>query len=246
MNRAILLLPGPKAIEEGQHLDVVADALDSLTSLHRDKPKFRAFITAILRQIQPLVDASEKMLLWRSINQAQGETLAHIAEIVGAPLVTTEDVSLGLIGWQDEEGGLPMWDETNPTITGGRFRERDEQDVDVTWNNAQLQRFVIRAQILKNHSHGFTPEMSEALGILFGGGLAFVENNKDMSFDINIGHLLESLEVFLLREWDILPRPAGVELRTFVHWDNTLPVFGFDHQQGTSGFDVGYFALAVR
>jgi hypothetical protein len=228
----------------GEHLDVVGQALSEITSLHREQPKYRAFITAILQQVQPLVDAGEKMLLWRDIDYAEGDALLKIAEVVGAPRVFTDELLSIFIGFDDQELAMPMWDETDPAIEGGRWRERNEAEITLE-NRWEAQRVVIRAQILKNHSHGFTPEMSDALALLFRTDTAFVQNNKDMSFDVNVGRILTPIEVLLIRDYDILPRPAGVQLREFTYWDNTKPVFGFEHQTGTEGFDVGYFALLV-
>jgi hypothetical protein len=226
------------------HLDVTDEALSRLTSLHHDKPKYRAFITAILQQVQPLVDAGEKMLLWRDIDYAEGDALLKIAEVVGAPRIFTDKLLSIFIGFEGQEFAMPMWDETDPAIEGGRWRERNE--VEITADNRwEAQRVVIRAQILKNQSHGFTPEMSEALALLFRTDLAFVQNNKNMSFDVNVGHILTPIEVLLIRDYDILPRPAGVQLRDFTYWDNSKHVFGFEHQAGTFGFDDGYFALMV-
>ena len=72
------------------HIDIVDQALGEITSLHRDKVKYRAFITAVIEQLQPLVDAAEQMMLWRDIDYAEGDALLKIAEIVGAPNVTND------------------------------------------------------------------------------------------------------------------------------------------------------------
>ncbi len=192
------------------HINIVEDALSKITSKHADKLKFRAFITAVIQQIQPFIDSAEKMMLWRDIDEAQGDALYKIAEIVGAPIVYEGDL-----------GGV----------------EGDDL--------YEAQRVVIRAKIIKNHSHGYTPEIQRSLATLFGTDFAFVQNNFDMSFDINVGALMTPVEIQLIALYDILPRPAGVRIRNFVYWDNTLPVFGFAHQPDTFGFGVGYFALKV-
>jgi len=192
------------------HINIVDQALSEITSLHADKQKFRAFITAVLKQIQPFIDSAEQMMLWRDIDEAEGDMLYKIAEIVGAPIVNQDD--LGPI-----EGDDPY----------------------------EAQRVVIRAKIIKNHSHGYTPEIQRSLATLFGTNFAFVQNNFNMSFDINVGAILTPVEIQLIALYDILPRPAGVRIHDFVYWDNALPVFGFAHQPDTFGFGVGYFALKV-
>lgn len=227
-----------------KHIDVVSQALDEITSLHRDKANFRAFITAVIRQIQPFIDSCEQMMLWLDIDNAQGDMLYKIAEIVGAPIVYTDQLLYTYVGFQGQDYALPMYDETDPTIVGGRWR--DQSEIEPTVDDIyEAQRVVVRAKILKNQSHGYTPEIQRALSMLFSAESTFVQNNKDMSFDVNVGALLTPTEIKLIREYDILPRPAGVQIHNFVYWDGNLPVFGFEHQAGTFGFDVGYFALDI-
>jgi hypothetical protein len=231
-------------VSDERHIAIVNEALGEITSLHRDQPKYRAFIEAVLQQIQPLIDAGEKMMLWRDIDLAQGDALLKIAETVGAPRIFTDKLLSIFIGFEDQELAMPMWDETDATIEGGRWREKNE--VAITLDNRwEAQRVVVRAQILRNMSHGFTPEMQQSVALLFRTDTAFIQNNKDMSFDLNVGHILTPIEVLLIRDYDILPRPAGVQLRDFVYWDATKPVFGFAHQAGAFGFDEGYFALEI-
>lgn len=191
------------------HIDFVEQGLGEITNKHWTQPNYRAFLTAILKQFQPLMDALELMFLWRDIDEAEGDALLKIAEIVGAPDVTND-----------------------PLLSGA----------DDPWDS---QRMVIRAKILKNQSHGYTPEIQQSVAILFAADVAIVQNNFDMSFDVNIGAIPTDTERLLIETYDILPRPAGVQIKNFVYWDNTLHVFGFDHQPDTYGFDDGYLSLTV-
>jgi len=224
--------------------DIVAESLARITSRHRDQQNYRAFLTAVLRQIQPILDAGQRMLLWRDIAFARGDALYKIAEIVGAPIVYSEQTLFIFVGFEGQQYALPLWDESAPDVIGGRWREEGESEIDLE-HLYEMQRMVIHAEILRNHSHGYTPEIAQSLVLLFGADLAFVENNRNMTFDVNVGHILTPVEVYLIRDFDILPRPAGVDLRDFVYWDGGLPVFGFDHQANTEGFGEGYLALMV-
>lgn len=221
-------------------VDVVDQALSEITSLHRDKPNFRAFITAVIRQMQPFIDACQQMMLWRDIDEAEGDALLQIAEIVGAPIIPPVEIT-AFIGFDDQSMALPMWDDLTPEVVGGRWRDGSETGA----YSYEAQRVVIRAEILKNQSHGYTPEIQESVALLFSAEMAFVENNKDMSFDVNVGTILTPIEIELINDYDILPRPAGVQIKNFVYWNNALPVFGFAHQSDTFGFGVGYFAFKV-
>ena len=223
------------------HIDFVEQGLGEITSKHWTQPNYRAFITAILKQFQPLMDALELMFLWRDIDEAEGDALLKIAEIVGAPIIPPVEVP-AFIGFDDQTLCLPMWDDLSPEVVGGRWR--DEQGSSTVYSY-EAQRVVIRAKIIKNHSHGYTPEIQQSVALLFSAEMAFVENNRDMSFNINVATLLTPIEIELIRDYDILPRPAGVQIKDFVYWDNREPVFGFSHQADTYGFGVGYFAYKV-
>ena len=222
-------------------IDFVKQGLGEITNKHWTQPNYRAFITAILKQFQPLMDALQLMFLWRDIDEAEGDALLKIAEIVGAPIIPPVEVA-AFIGFSDQTDALPMWDDLSPEVIGGFWR--DEQGAQ-SFYSYEAQRVVIRAKILKNQSHGYTPEIQQSVALLFSAEMAFVENNKDMSFNVDVATLLTPVEIELIRDYDILPRPAGVQIKGFVYWDNKLPVFGFDHQPDTYGFGVGYFAYKV-
>ena len=95
------------------HIDFVEQGLGEITSKHWTQPNYRAFITAILQQLQPLMDACEQMMLWRDIDEAEGDALLKIAEIVGAPIIPPVEIA-AFIGFDgDQTYSMPMWDDPN-------------------------------------------------------------------------------------------------------------------------------------
>ena len=235
----------PKYIEpEGQ---LLTEAQGLLTSLWTDKPTAQALLNIYVQPLQQLYDLLAKIILWMDVDNAEGDILYKLAERVGAPIVYTDQIQSQFIGWDDQEDGLPMADTQQKDLLAGRWREDNEADITAE-SQWEAERMVVKAKILKNQSHGYTPEVQQALSILFDGCFTYVHNNMDMSFGIDIGRILTPIEIQLIRTYDILPRPAGVQIDKVVYWDSTLPVFAFEHQRsipGAAGFGVGYMALGI-
>jgi len=100
-------------------------------------------------------------------------------------------------------------------------------DSDKTQNlTAEQQRLVIKLRYFQLTSRGTVPEINRFLNQLFGvQGGAFVIDPHDMSFAIyQFGFNPDSQLRFILDEFDLLPRPAGVGVK----WQVQMrPVFGF-------------------
>lgn len=90
----------------------------------------------------------------------------------------------------------------------------------------EQQRLVIKLRYFQLTSRGTVPEINRFLNQLFGvQGGAFVIDPHDMSFAIyQFGFNPDSQLRFILDEFDLLPRPAGVGVK----WQVQMrPVFGF-------------------
>lgn len=100
-------------------------------------------------------------------------------------------------------------------------------DSDKTQNlTVEQQRLVIKLRYFQLTSRGTVPEINRFLNQLFGvQGGAFVIDPHDMSFAIyQFGFNPDSQLRFILDEFDLLPRPAGVGVK----WQVQMrPVFGF-------------------
>jgi len=89
----------------------------------------------------------------------------------------------------------------------------------------EQQRLVIKLRYFQLTSRGTVPEINRFLGQLFGDGNVFVIDPHDMSFAIyQFNFNPDSQLRFILDEFDLLPRPAGVGVK----WQVKMrPVFGF-------------------
>lgn len=90
-------------------------------------------------------------------------------------------------------------------------------------------RLLLRAKIVKNHSHGTNEDLIKGLSYLFATNYVAIDDNNDMSIRIGVGKMLGEVEKAIYYLLDILPRPGGVLINYRVMFDANK-YFGFEGQ----------------
>lgn len=90
-------------------------------------------------------------------------------------------------------------------------------------------RLLLRAKIVKNHSHGTNEDLIKGLSYLFATNYVAIDDNNDMSIRIGVGKMLGEVEKAIYYLLDILPRPGGVLINYRVMFDANKH-FGFEGQ----------------
>lgn len=95
-------------------------------------------------------------------------------------------------------------------------------------------RLLLRAKIVKNHSRGTNEDLLKGLMYVFGTASAAIDDNNDMTVSIGVGKVLNTVEQVMLNLLDILPRPAGVQIRYRAMYDinNHFDFMGQAHALG--------------
>lgn len=97
-------------------------------------------------------------------------------------------------------------------------------------------RILLKGQFLKMTTNGSIPEMNRYLSLLFGAqGAAYVVDNYDMTIRYVFEFLPNEEQLYLLKNVDFLPRPAGVQYEILVLNDEFLGFKGSDMQPFDSG-----------
>lgn len=73
-------------------------------------------------------------------------------------------------------------------------------------------RLLIRARISRNNSDATIDGITDALAFIVGDGLTEVRDNQDMTFSVVFAEILTTPQRFAIENYDIIPRPQGVEL----------------------------------
>ena len=129
--------------------------------------------------------------------------------------------------------GLAIWG-----ILLGIPRVYDVNGVNTSLSTEQY-RTVILARLRLLKMRATVPEINSLLKFLFGKyGKAYVVDNHDMTMTYHFNFNLTNLQISVLQNVTLLPRPAGVKINIVVLGDD---VFGFNGSNGYP-FDQARFA----
>lgn len=136
-------------------------------------------------------------------------------------------------------GGYPFWG-FGPALTGaenfdrGNFGTNSSSGVSLT---LEQKRLILRLRYFRLTNKGNVTDINAFLKTIFSSsGPVFILDNLDMTIDYVFQFTLNASLEFVFREFDILPRPAGVKLNTVT---SLRAVFGFDNTH--LNFDNGNF-----
>lgn len=194
-----------------------------ITSQHRDKPKFVAMVSAVAGAIGDITAAIQSLPRSFDLDDAVGKQLDIVGEWIGQPRTVGGVLTLGYFGFSDNVVAEPFGEEGDPSI-GGRFYEEGEAFTSTSVLADPEYRTVLRAKILRNHYQGTTPEIVDALRLIFNAP-AHVDDDGTMSIIVVINAPISTIGQALLTDFDLLPRPAGVKIRDIIYTDLSADAF---------------------
>ena len=194
--------------------------IDLITSEHKTKPKFRAYVEKFLNTLSNGIEQSGSILTTYSgtntillnmdslfnIETATGQQL----DVLGTLLGITRDLPIS-----DPDLPLPL--------------------------NDNLYRLVLKSKIIMDNWDGTNEGMAEAMQTLFPGLPAEFVDNQDMTITINLIYpdLSPALAV-LIQEGYVVPKPSGVRV---IYNIQEGTGFGWDSDTTfISGWDTGIWA----
>lgn len=201
------------------------------------KPKARATAQLIDQYFsdtwQGLVDLPNVL----NIETASGKNLDLVGQHVGQSRVLMGLAPRGLFGFKRASGAQSFG---HAGLGGGKwYRTGDVISDSVVLDDDDF-RFLIRCRISKNHMLGTVPDITQALDFIFG-GQACVYDQFDMSFTVTIrSDQVTAFKRYAIQTLDILPRPAGVNVKYVVLAN--INAFGFAGAPGAQGFNQGKLA----
>lgn len=215
------------------------DYLALVTSLHRDKPRYIATLTAVL---SPLVDAqgaAEGLPAAFDIDTAVGAQL----DVVGAWVGRTRQVATPLAGvyftFDDADLGFDQAVWLGPFAPLAGLVNLDDESY----------RTLLRAKIAANNWDGTTATAAAALGGLLTAPAArlLVQDNQDMTMDVAVsGARPDAVTRALLSGGYVPLKPHGVAVGYMVTSLDGSACFGFDVDNDyIAGFDSGAWAEAL-
>ena len=227
-------------VNVGPSLGDVTTYLNLVTSEHRNKPNFIAFLTAVL---QPLVDTQAVLLTMSGLydlDVAVGQQLDVVGQWVGA----SRNLSVPLIGVYF------AFDMANIGFDQGTWYGPFDPTSGLVSLPDDAFRTLIRATIAANHWDGTINGAYAAWNILFAGtGIGIlIQDLGDMHMLFALtGPVPDAVTLALLEGGYLSLVPAGVQVDNYYSPSvPDTPYFGFDAQNSNvAGFDTGAWGLAA-
>lgn len=186
-----------------------------LIQQYRNQPKFIAWIELYAGIMQEIEDTVFDMLLLRDVETAVGAQLDVIGRIVGQDRAIADAspfVFFGMLDGVTPDTTTGSFGDLDNAATGERFRSIGESAAgDVTLADPEY-RLFIKAKILKNYTGGTANEIIASTTLLAETD-TYTYTESEMQIDINFTPgSISATTLNLLQNFDLLPRPAGVEL----------------------------------
>lgn len=204
--------------------------LNRIYAQYRDKPKAVDWYNITPTIADEIFNAANKTRLSYNIDTATSYELNVIGVIVGASRsfesrVTFETNDFGEVNVQF--GGFEIqFQAVGQSIT---------QEV-----SDEIFKILIKAKISKNNNDGTIDGMLGALQFIIPDNISRIIDHDDMSFSVSFGEELSSIQVMILNNFDILPRPQGVKFLGYVDETN-LTQFGGVNSFGDDRAQFGFY-----
>lgn len=204
--------------------------VDRVYAQYRDKTKAVAWYDIVPTVAGDIFDTAEQTRQSYDIDNATSNELDVLGVIVGASRsfesqVTFDTNNFGEVGVQF--GGVDIQFQTS-----GQSITQKVSD--------EIFKILIKAKISKNNNDGTIDGMLNALQFIIPDNISRIIDHDDMSFSVSFGEQLSSVQVMILNNFDILPRPQGVKFLGFVDEAN-LTQFGGNASWGDDRAQFGLF-----
>lgn len=202
--------------------------LERVPSQHRERPKFKATLTAFLDpfvRLQNLIDDAPRLY---DVDEARGSQL----DVVGRWVGTDRFVATPLSGIYFE------WEGTKQTgWNAGQWKGRFDPSAGLVALDDDTYRALIKLQIAANAWDGSSDGAYAAWDAIFDTSSIVIEDHQDMSIVIGIAGRLNSSAQKSLFTKGLSPfKPAGIQVKIyFISSDGRSPIFAWGVQ--TSALD---------
>lgn len=185
------------------NMDHVERAKSRIINQYREKPRLGRWLT-LLPEIanEQIEKALDQLYGSYDVDTVTGELLNVVGRIVGVPRPILRGAAYDVFGYAGNDSYTNY--NVAPYIGDGAV-------VDAPLNN-DLYRKLIKAKIARNISDGTIDSIIQVVQIIIGVKVTALVDNGDMSFDIGVASELDNTTLYLLNNFDLIPRPQGVRL----------------------------------
>lgn len=185
------------------NLDHVERATSRVINEYRDKQRMLRWLTISPEVANQYIEAPLDQLYGSyDVDTVTGDMLDVIGRIVGVPRPILRAAEFDVFGY----AGNDSYTNYNIAPYIG-----DGEAVDAPLNN-DLYRKLVKAKIARNISDGTADSIIQLVGIITGIKVTALVDNGDKSFDIGFASALDNTTLYLIENFELIPRPQGTRI----------------------------------
>lgn len=221
-------------------MSLVADFYrDLLIKQYWDKTNARAEVELIGSDAAKFVDALAEFRREFDLDQATGDRLDKIGEIVGISRIVPFGTPKVLFGFDGDDSARGFADLFDPTVESAPLADLFEGDRQDTELNDNEYREFIRLKIAKNNARAVMVGSSESVSLQDVvnqalAGEAVIYDNQNMSLSLQLSPTADFALLDLIVKADLLPSPQAVGYSPI--YAGADGFFGFDGDPTAQGF----------
>ena len=204
-------------------MTAVSDALDSLIAQYRDSPNLRAVVSSFVSRVDEALDAAASLAVVRDLDNATGDALDIIGDVVGQPRTLAGIVPLGFFQYWTGSGGpagLGFGSVSDPSL-GSRFRSINEPAAAGLTLEDPEYRAMLKAKIHRNMTSATPEDVIAAIRAVLPDApdVIIAEGPGSAEATATVQRALSTEEQAILTssggpngDVPVIPRPVGVSL----------------------------------
>lgn len=196
--------------------------------------KLQQLVDSVLYPLSETEAAAHQLETLPDVDLMGGVNLDAIGVILGRSRVIPASIVIPHFGFYDQDGQLAYGEEADTSV-GGTFYEENGEVFTATALEDDPYRLLLKAAIVKNYCKSTGDDVLTSLSLILGSDSVYVENLGSMHMGVGVGFQLPYLQRVLLKQADILPRPAGVTIEWISMFD-PAHFFGFSDIENATGF----------
>lgn len=184
-------------------MDHVLRAKSRIINEYREKQRMVRWLTINPEIANQYIEAPLDLMYGSyDVDNVTGDMLDIIGRIVGVPRPILRAAEFDVFGY----AGNDSYTNYNIAPYIG-----DGEAMDAPLNN-DLYRKLVKAKIARNISDGTADSIIQLVEIIIGVKVTSLVSNIDKSFDIGIASELDNTTLYLIENFDLIPRPQGTRI----------------------------------
>lgn len=214
--------------------------LNLITSQHKQRPKYMAFVEASIKPLADLQVLLEEMRACFDLDTALGQQLDQVGLWVGRTRYLKTPLT----------GVYFTWDEAGVGWGEGAWKGKFDPSTGMHKLPDDIFRTLLKAKVAANHWDGTIPGAYKVWETAFAdtGSILVIQDNQNMSMTVGIaGAPLNAVMEALLTQGYIPLKPAGVHIKWYAITPHGGPLFAWGCESNAlNGWNIGSWPIKLE